>query len=95
MRVGILVVLLSGQANATAALGSDAAAGLADLGVTSVALLRNQDTVGFVLEGWAFDPDRSADAAVALVGKDHSGASALLPVMHMGVTASAWKGVRR
>ena len=41
---------------------------LARLGVTSVALVRDDQTAGLVLEGWAFDPARADEAARAVAG---------------------------
>lgn len=52
------------------ALDDVAAARLADLGVTRVSILRDPTAVAIVLEGWAFDPERSgADAERALLGR--------------------------
>jgi hypothetical protein len=48
-------------------LGPAVAERLAKLGVTSVALYRDRETVCLVLEGWAFDPS-SSDAAAAAIG---------------------------
>ncbi len=38
----------------------------ADLGVTSVTLLQDDSTAGLVLEGWALDATRAAEAACAI-----------------------------
>jgi hypothetical protein len=59
---------------------------LARLGITSVGLVRDRRTVGIVLEGWSFDPARSAQEATAVVA---AGGRALHPVMHMAVTSAA------
>jgi len=68
---------------------------LAGLGVTNLALVRDERTVGIVLEGWAFEPDASAGAAIAaLSGKDGS-ARALRPVAEMAVSAARQKGALR
>jgi hypothetical protein len=65
---------------------------LARLGVSNLALVRDSDTVGIVLEGWLFDPARSGDAAVCGLA---AGGRALHPVLHMAVsTAAAPDGVR-
>jgi hypothetical protein len=45
---------------------------LARLGVTSVSLLRDRDVVCVVLEGWAFDPASSTEAAAVAIGADAS-----------------------
>jgi hypothetical protein len=53
---------------------------LARLGITTISLLRDARTFGVVLEGWAFDPARSADEArTAIVGAER-GARVLRPV---------------
>jgi hypothetical protein len=57
------------------------------LGVTSVELLRDDGAFGLILEGWAFVPAESRDAAVAAVGAAPS-ARTLLPFVHLAVTAS-------
>jgi hypothetical protein len=36
---------------------------LADLGITGVTVLGDEQTLALVLEGWAFDPARASDAA--------------------------------
>jgi hypothetical protein len=61
---------------------------LRQLGVTNVELLRDDGAFGLVLEGWAFAPARSRDAAVAAVGAAPS-ARTLLPLVHMAVTAAS------
>jgi hypothetical protein len=64
---------------------------LARLGVSNVALVRDPQTVGIVLEGWLFDPTRSGTAALSGLA---SGGRVLHPVLHMAVsTASAPSGV--
>jgi hypothetical protein len=84
--VPTLVILLSGPHEVS--LNPEDAARLGDLGVTSVSVLRDEENVGFVLEGWAFDPDRSAEAAQAIVDGDGCVARKLRPVMQMAVSQS-------
>ena len=60
---------------------------LARLGVTSVSLLRDEQTAGVVLEGWAFDPARAIEAASAVAG-DREGIRTLQPLMQMAVSAT-------
>jgi hypothetical protein len=60
--------LMLWPAGAGVRIGSAEAAQLAALGVTNVTLLRDADTVAIVLEGWAFNPDRSARTAAAALG---------------------------
>jgi hypothetical protein len=62
---------------------------LARLGVTSLAVVRDQETVGLVIEGWAFDPLRSADAVVEAVADPTSRARTLHPLLELAVSASA------
>ena len=57
--MAMLVVLLEADGG-DVPLGSRAVNRLARLGVTNVALLRDEQTVCMVLEGWAFDPACSA-----------------------------------
>jgi hypothetical protein len=60
--------LLVWPAQAGVRIGSAEAARLAGLGVTSVTLLRDSETVAVVLDGWAFNPVRSASSAAATLG---------------------------
>jgi hypothetical protein len=64
---------------------------LGRLGVTNVALVRDERTVGIVLEGWLFDPDRSADAAAEAI-KATPTARTLRPVMNVAVAGAAGQG---
>jgi hypothetical protein len=64
---------------------------LADLGVTSVSLLRDEITVGLVLEGWAFDPARAGEAACAVAGACDE-VRTLYPLMQMAVSAAPSQG---
>lgn len=69
------------------ALQPAALAALARLGVTSVSLLRDEETAGLVLEGWALDPARAGEAARAAVGA-RDGIRTLQPLMQMALSAS-------
>ena len=60
---------------------------LARLGVTSVSLLRDEESAGLVLEGWAFDPARAEEAARAAAGPCN-GLRTLQPLMQMAISAS-------
>ncbi len=60
--------------------------GLARLGVTSIVLVADERTVGIVLEGWAFHPRASTDAAVAALAGSGSTARTLHPVAEMAVS---------
>lgn len=86
----ILVVLLPREADVS--LDPETAGELAELGVTSVTLTRDDEGHGLVLEGWAFDPDRSAEAASALLSHGSATGRRLRPVMHVAVSASGVSG---
>lgn len=61
---------------------------LARLGVTDVSLVRDDETAGLVLEGWAFDPARAGEAASAVTGTCDE-ARTLQPVVQMAVSSAA------
>lgn len=67
-------------------LDADVVSELARLGVTNLALVRDERTVGIVLEGWAFDPEASASAALSALAGDRGDARALHPVAQMSVS---------
>lgn len=79
----LLVLMPSGK---KACLGSDAMAALGRLGVTSVALVRDEHLLGVVVEGWAFDPIGSAEAVLAAVADRNPRARTLQPVMEMSLS---------
>ncbi len=83
--MGIAVLLVPGQDDVP--LTAATLDRLGALGVTSVALVRDEQTVGLVLEGWAFDPVRSAPAALAAVSAG-AAARTLYPVVQMAVSAA-------
>ena len=66
---------------------------LARLGVTSVAVVRDSETVGVVLEGWMFDPARSAGSAASAIGAT-ARARVLHPVLQMAVSTARSSGGR-
>ena len=86
-------VLLLADEGADVSVRADALARLAELGVTSLAVLREADAVAVVLEGWAFDPSRSAGAALAAVAPKRE-ARTLGPVVQMAVSAAPNEGGR-
>jgi hypothetical protein len=57
---------------------------LAQLGVTSIALLRDLSCAGLVLEGWAFDP-RDAPRAASAVAGVREGVRLLQPLAHLAI----------
>lgn len=85
--MGLVVVLLSDPPGELT-LGPQAIASLACLGVTSAAIVREAETVGLVLEGWAFDESAAelAAAAVAGPGAPHR---TLRPLVQMAVARAA------
>ena len=60
------VALFEREAGGSFALGPSAMDALARLGVTNVSVLRDDDGVAVVMEGWAFEP-RGAQHALAVV----------------------------
>jgi hypothetical protein len=62
----MLVVMRDAHGGETA-LDATAAGRLADLGVTHVAIARDETTEAVVLEGWAFDAQASGAAATEIV----------------------------
>jgi hypothetical protein len=69
----------------------DLVAELGRLGVTNVALVRDEQTLAIVLEGWLFDPAHSAEAAAEVVGAAHR-ARPLRPVMQLAVSGAGKEG---
>jgi hypothetical protein len=83
--VALVVLLVDGNDGAVS-VGPDAADRLARLGVTNVAVVRDGDTTGLVLDGWLFDIASAPDAARAIVGLDRP-VRVLLPLIQMAVSA--------
>jgi hypothetical protein len=80
------VAFLVEAGNRDVDLGPEVGERLAGLGVTSVALFRDPETLCLVLEGWAFDPSSAATAA-AVIGIG-PGARTLRPVMETALRAT-------
>jgi hypothetical protein len=83
--------LMLWPAGAAVRIGSTEAARLAALGVTNVSLLRDVDTVAVVLDGWAFNPARSARVAAAALG-DVSRCRVLQPALDVAVSNAGLSG---
>jgi hypothetical protein len=83
--VAILVVLLPASENEPI-VQPTVAEELARLGVTRVDVLRDERSVALVVEGWSFDPHRSADAVVSAVGGCGGSVRTLHSVMHLAVS---------
>jgi hypothetical protein len=71
--------------------GEAEAGGLARLGVTRLGLLRGDGTIGVVMDGWAFDPARHAEAAGAVLSQERP-LGRLLPVAEIGVSGVVQEG---
>ena len=84
-----LVVLLLPGPPGDVSLGPRSLRVLAALGVTSVALVAHEDTVGLVLDGWAFDPERALEAGTA-VGAES--ATVLRSLVQMAVSTATIEG---
>jgi hypothetical protein len=80
----MLLILL--PAGAKTCLRSESVSALARVGVTSLALVRDERSTGVVVEGWAFDPIGSAAAVIAAVAEPSRQARALQPVLEMTLT---------
>jgi len=61
---------------------------LARLGVTGIAVVRDDRILGLVVEGWAFDPSRSADALLEALGAQCE-ARTLHQVLEIAVSPAA------
>ena len=82
-----MVLVLFPVSDEEPALQPAALAALARLGVTSVSLLRDEQTAGLVLESWALDPARAGEAARAATGA-RDGIRTLQPLMQMAISAT-------
>jgi hypothetical protein len=89
-----MTVLLVDVSDAELCLRQELLAQLARLGVTRVEVVRDEQTLGIVLEGWMFDPESSAEAAAAAVGTTPA-VRTLRPVVHLTVAAAAAEGGMR
>jgi hypothetical protein len=83
-----MIVVLVPSSDAEPSLPPAAVSELARLGVTSVAVVRDDRTLGLVVEGWAFDPTRSAEAVVAAIAGRRSQARTLHPLVEMAVSTA-------
>lgn len=64
-----MLVVLIPVSREEPALQPEALERFAQLGITSVALVRDHGTAGLVLEGWAFDPTQAHEAVLEVVGR--------------------------
>lgn len=89
--MAMMVILL--DPNAGFSVRQEVVEELARLGVTSVAVVRDSEAIGVVLEGWLFEPARSAGAAASAVGGT-ARARVLHPVLQMAVSTARPQGGR-
>lgn len=83
-----MMVVLLPASEPEPALQPFAVSKLGRLGVTSVVLLRAERTSALVVEGWAFDPRRSADDVVAAVTGDGSSVQTLHSIAELALSAA-------
>lgn len=88
-----MMVMLLDEASGEFCLHEAVVDTLVRLGVTNVAVLRDERTVGIVLEGWLLDPARSA-GEIEEAFDSASGARTLHSVLHLAVSAAAHEGGR-
>jgi hypothetical protein len=88
-----MVVVLLHDADGELCLGQQLVSRLAALGVTSVVVVRDEQTVGDRPGGVAFDPARSAGAAAEALAAA-AGARTLHPVLHLAVSSAKHEGGR-
>ena len=89
-----MVLLLFPVSDEEPALQPAALATFARLGVTSVSLLRDEQTAGLVLEGWALDPTRVGEAARTAAGA-RKGIRTLQPLVQLAVSSGCCAGDRK
>jgi hypothetical protein len=82
--MALLVLML--PAGADARLHPQVMTDLARLGVTSLAIVRDDRSIGVVVEGWGFDPTASADGVLSAICGRNRRARTLRPVMEMTLT---------
>jgi hypothetical protein len=81
----VLLPVLQGEQSLQPA----AVTALAGLGVTGIAVVGDDRTLALVVEGWAFDPRRSAEAVTAAIAPRPGVARTLYPLLEMAVTPAA------
>lgn len=64
--MAMVVVLVA--AHGAGDLDAESVERLRELGITDISIVRDDNTVGIVLEGWAFDPLREGREAARVVG---------------------------
>jgi len=87
--VGMVVLLVARRVGGIS-VEPESLRGLAALGVTNVALVRDEESDGVVLEGWAFDASRATEAIAVL---DAVSARALPAVTLMAIPPMNKRGI--
>lgn len=87
-----IVLLVAGPDAADPVVGPAAAARLADVGITRVALLGGRSLTGVVLEGWAFDPARIDEAVRAVYPDGEDSVRILHEIEHVAVAVTSTEG---
>lgn len=82
------LVVLVADSGAGLTLGSEVAGRLAGLGVTNLVFVRDEQGVGYVLEGWAFDAHGSVADAVRALRADLPATRTMTPGYETEVSAS-------
>ena len=81
-----MLVVLMGRDDRQVLLTPSHVAALGRLGVVSVGLVGNEHTLAVAVEGWAFDPVRAADAALAALGVADRDVQTLYQLAHVAVS---------
>jgi hypothetical protein len=84
-----MMVVLLPASEAEPSLRPAALSKLARLGVTSLALARDERLLALVVDGWAFEPRRSASAVVAAFAGEGASARTLHSIAEMTVSSAA------
>ncbi|HEU0235520.1 MAG TPA: hypothetical protein VFR14_03655 [Candidatus Limnocylindrales bacterium] len=87
-----IALLIAGPDADEPVVGPEAAARLADVGITRVALLGDGSLTGVVLEGWAFDPARIDEAVRAVYPTGNAGIRILHALEHVAVPVAPGEG---
>ncbi|MGH2654497.1 MAG: hypothetical protein ACRDHV_09145 [Actinomycetota bacterium] len=89
--MGLAVLLFASPDDV--ALDREAAARLVAIGVTHATVVRDENTVAVVLEGWRFDAERSGPEAAEAVGGPIGAYRVLRQLHETSVLSEAWSGL--
>lgn len=88
----MIVLLVADETLGEPVMGPEVAGRLQSLGVSRISLLRDGQSNGVVLEGWAFDPTRIDEAARAIFPGTGAEVRTFHEVEHVTVrTAQNWR----